>query len=138
MNSRIQGSASDLVKTAMTRIQSRLSHLYPSTLNPVDWKYRNKSMTPHIHSISPLPFPVITSNHEEAIYFPILNLHDELIYEVRKTFVPQIALEIKKEMESCLKLKVMIPVVVKTGMTWSSLAPYNFDIPGNGIQGKPT
>lgn len=98
VNSRIQGSASDLVKTAMNSIQEKLCRL---NTGHVDWSMDD-------------PLSGITT-------FPVLNLHDELIYEVRESCLPHVAKEIKKEMESCFKLNVKTPVVMKAGPTWGQL-----------------
>jgi len=110
VNFRIQGSASDLVKTAMIRIHANLSCSFPETVNPMEWKTRTKS-------VGPAP---LSAN----VCFPILNLHDELIFEVKESHLSEIARRIKFEMETCSKLNVFLPVVVKTGKTWGTLSPY--------------
>jgi len=105
VNSRIQGSASDLVKNAMTQIQRRLANLCPGSANHVKWSS---------------PDAV-----QGVIAFPVLNLHDELIYEVRESHLSSIGIEIKQQMESCLQLDVNTPVVLKTGPSWGQLRPYS-------------
>ena len=109
VNSRIQGSASDLVKLAMNRIHFRLGSVFPESLNPVHWKVGT---------------PASIQSKLNAPCFPVLNLHDELMFEVNNYFLPLAAKEIKLQMESCINLNIKIPVVVRTGRTWGALSPY--------------
>ena len=51
----------------------------------------------------------------------MLQLHDELIYEVASDDVLPVANIVKAEMESCLRLNVPTPVKVKIGATWGDL-----------------
>ena len=51
----------------------------------------------------------------------MLQLHDELIYEVASDDVLPVANIVKAEMESCLGLNVPTPVKVKIGATWGDL-----------------
>ena len=53
--------------------------------------------------------------------FLVLQLHDELIYEVRREDVQQVARLIQAEMEGAMKLSVRLPVKVKVGPTWGAL-----------------
>jgi len=108
VNTQIQGSAADLVKAAMTRIQSRLHEVCPNTCCPVQ--------------MNPKGIP----NSPEVVCFPILNLHDELIFEVKNSHVPQITSLIKEVMESSLTLSVRLPVVIKSGTSWGKLRPVDF------------
>ncbi|KAI8772618.1 DNA polymerase theta, partial [Biomphalaria glabrata] len=43
----------------------------------------------------------------------VLQLHDELIYEVSSHLVPEVARIIKKEMETAIRLNVCLPVKIK-------------------------
>lgn len=51
----------------------------------------------------------------------VLQLHDELIYEISEEDVLEIANIIKYEMENAMKLSVRMPVKVKTGTSWGRL-----------------
>ena len=53
-------------------------------------------------------------------YF-VLQLHDELIYEVRECDVMKVAKIIKVSMETALTLSVRLPVKIKAGPTWGRL-----------------
>ncbi|CAL8106804.1 unnamed protein product [Orchesella dallaii] len=118
VNSQIQGSAADLVKAAMARIHTLLTSQYPQSSVPMDWNKLAKAKR------SSLAVGSTVTQLDNFVYLPILNLHDELIFEVRKTHLTEIARAVKHEMESCLKLRVKLPVVIKTGETWGTLEPY--------------
>lgn len=51
----------------------------------------------------------------------LLQMHDELIYEVPKEHKLDFSRILKEAMERSLKLKVPLPVKVKSGFTWGSL-----------------
>ena len=51
----------------------------------------------------------------------ILQLHDELIYEVCRKDVHKVSQIIKREMEQAIKLSVKLPVKLKCGQTWGTL-----------------
>ena len=101
MNSQIQGSAADLVKQAMINIGCEVAKLYPENGGEsVNWK---------------------NSHSEIQSVIPILNLHDELIFEVRKSHLNSVVQIIRKEMENALPLSVPFPVVVKCGPNWGQM-----------------
>jgi DNA polymerase theta len=51
----------------------------------------------------------------------VLQLHDELIYEVNEQDVQKVAQLVKDNMESAMMLNVRLPVKVKVGPTWGSM-----------------
>lgn len=53
--------------------------------------------------------------------FFILQLHDELIYEVSDRHVTQVAHIVKNHMENALALTVKMPVKIKVGSSWAQL-----------------
>ena len=53
--------------------------------------------------------------------FFILQLHDELMYEVTAQHVSQVALLVKRHMENAFTLTVKMPVKIKTGSSWAQL-----------------
>ena len=57
----------------------------------------------------------------------ILQLHDELIYEVNANDVVRVANIVRQCMESARELSVKMPVKVKVGPTWGRLEDYVFD-----------
>ena len=100
VNTTIQGSAADLVKTAMVNIDARVERLYPA-------------------STCLLPSSVVTG--EEPRAWLVLQLHDELIYEVLETDLHIVARILRQEMENALKLSVKFPVKLKAGHSWGNL-----------------
>ncbi|XP_032853439.2 DNA polymerase theta [Tyto alba] len=117
VNTTVQGSAADIVKTATVNIQRRLealssvikSHGHLETSFQRDKtgrlaRTRNRGM---LHPIS-------------GAFF-ILQLHDELLYEVAEDDIIQVAQIVKHEMETAVKLSVKLNVKVKIGPSWGDL-----------------
>ncbi|KYO22450.1 DNA polymerase theta isoform B [Alligator mississippiensis] len=117
VNTTVQGSAADLVKTATVNIQRRLE-AFPSTIKSHGHlessfqmdragrleRRRNRRM---LHPITG--------------GFFILQLHDELLYEVAEDNVIQVAQIVKHEMENAMKLSVKLNVKVRIGPSWGGL-----------------
>lgn len=113
INTKVQGSASDITKKAMVLIDERMRNEFidmPMVLLdlPVKRKLRRSKDT--------LP---------RGGYL-VLQLHDELIYEVNENDLPCVAKIIKESMENCCELSVPLPVKVKTGPAWGELKEYEF------------
>ncbi|CAJ0952641.1 unnamed protein product [Ranitomeya imitator] len=113
VNTTVQGSAADIVKTATVNIQSRLEETFPSV--------------PKSHGHRPLPRlkghsvrKVNPSPPRRGAFF-ILQLHDELLYEAAEDDVIQVAQIIKNEMENAVRLSVSLKVKVKFGPSWGDL-----------------
>ena len=53
----------------------------------------------------------------------IMQVHDELVFEVPTAHVAKVAELVKREMEQALKLNVPIVVDVKTGANWAEMEP---------------
>ena len=53
--------------------------------------------------------------------FFILQLHDELIYEVHEGDIEPVASIVRQEMENAMKLSSIMPVKIKVGPSWGSL-----------------
>uniref|UniRef100_A0A8V5FLY6 DNA-directed DNA polymerase n=1 Tax=Melopsittacus undulatus TaxID=13146 RepID=A0A8V5FLY6_MELUD len=117
VNTTVQGSAADIVKTATVNIQRRLeafssvikSHGHLESFLQRDQtgnlvRKRNRGM---VHPI-------------RGAFF-ILQLHDELLYEVAEEDVIQVAQIVKHEMENAIKLSVKLSVKVKIGPSWGDL-----------------
>ena len=86
VNSTIQGSAADLVKTAMSLVQNRL--------------FDNKDIDSRF----------------------VLQMYDELMYEVRDDSTQHFTQLLVQCMENCLKnFRVELPVRVKVGPNWGQL-----------------
>lgn len=107
VNSTIQGSAADLVKKATIDIDLRLVKQFANASVPL--RYRKTSDTSS--SVEYL---------RKGAHF-ILQLHDELYYEVRSEDITQVAKIIRQCMENAMKLRVPTPVCVKIGPSWGEL-----------------
>ncbi len=82
VNTIFQGSAADLIKLAMNKINTELD--------------RDKGRM-------------------------LLQIHDELIFEIKEQFVDEYAKDAKKIMEEIYKLNVPLKVSVETGKSWGEL-----------------
>ena len=111
VNTRVQGSAADLVKTAMVNIDRKIRAAWPRSL-PLKW-------SPAREGAESWP-----EEARRGCYF-VLQLHDELIYEVSGEDVVQAALIVKEGMEGAMKLLVPTPVRVKVGANWGELQDFN-------------
>ena len=110
VNTTIQGSAADLVKTAMVNIDKKLLERFPNSGISLD-SLVNTSSTP---------------KRPTGAYL-VLQLHDELLYEVAEKHLKEVAKIVKREMESALEMSVRFPVKVKVGRSWGKLEPYSVD-----------
>lgn len=54
---------------------------------------------------------------------PLLQVHDELLFESPEGDVPGFSEWLRSEMESCVRLKVPLRVDVKTGANWQDMRP---------------
>ncbi|XP_068038022.1 DNA polymerase theta isoform X2 [Anomalospiza imberbis] len=117
VNTTVQGSAADIVKTATVNIQRRLEafssvfkshgHLESSFQRDKTGRLSRRRNTGMLHPI-------------RGGFF-ILQLHDELLYEVAEDDVIQVAQIVKHEMENAIKLSVKLNVKVKIGPSWGDL-----------------
>nr|XP_009940090.1 PREDICTED: DNA polymerase theta [Opisthocomus hoazin] len=117
VNTTVQGSAADIVKTATVNIQRRLEafssvikshgHLETSFQRDKTGRLARKRNRGMLHPVSG--------------GFFILQLHDELLYEVAEDDVIQVAQIVKHEMENAIKLSVKLNVKVKIGPSWGDL-----------------
>ena len=80
-NAPLQGSAADLMKLAMVKIEARLAGA-------------------------------------EFDVRMLLQIHDELIFEVRRSQLHEVAALVRSEMENAVQLSVPLAVTVKTGANW--------------------
>ncbi|PIK47985.1 hypothetical protein BSL78_15133 [Apostichopus japonicus] len=116
VNTTIQGSAADLVKTAMVQLQQQLSLSFPSTR--ISHRHKDKGK---------IGLPKCRTRHSQNTRgsvrgaYLVLQLHDELIYEVHKDDLEKVVTLVRKVMESAMRLLVKLPVKIKVGPTWGSL-----------------
>ena len=102
VNTTIQGSAADLVKTAMVNIDRKITQLYCTSGTCL-----------------------LPKSLRHAAYL-VLQLHDELLYEVLESDLEEVAGIVKHEMENALESSVQFPVKVKAGYSWGQLEPISF------------
>jgi len=89
-NAPLQGSAADLMKLAMVRIDRRLA-----------------------------------TYGADAVM--ILQIHDELIFDVERAVFPAVAATIKHEMEHALELSVPLEATLKSGTNWYEVESFDPD-----------
>jgi DNA polymerase theta len=100
LNSTIQGSAADLVKTAMVNIDKKIAEHYDFSVTCI--------------------LPSVSKGIGHAAYL-VLQLHDELVYEVQEGNWKEVADIVQYEMENALDLSIKFPVKMKTGSSWGNL-----------------
>jgi DNA polymerase-1 len=86
-NAPMQGSAADLMKLAMVRIDAALAGSTAAAM--------------------------------------LLQIHDELIFEVTRDRIASVAALVKREMETAIALSVPLEVTLKTGATWYDVEPFD-------------
>jgi DNA polymerase-1 len=89
-NAPLQGSAADLMKLAMVRIDRRLA------------------------------------SYGDDVTM-ILQIHDELIFDVERTVLQDVAAAIKHEMEHALELSVPLEATLKSGTNWYEVESFDLD-----------
>ncbi|XP_064230756.1 DNA polymerase theta isoform X2 [Aotus nancymaae] len=117
INTTVQGSAADIVKIATVNIQKQLETFH-------------STFKSHGHREGMLQSDqtgLLPKRKLQGMFCPIrggffiLQLHDELLYEVAEEDVVQVAQIVKNEMESAVKLSVKLKVKVKIGASWGEL-----------------
>ena len=98
VNTTIQGSAADLVKIAMINVDKMLVEKYPPTH---DGKQRGGML--------------------------VLQIHDELLYDVVEEDHMSVAAIVQHELEHALELSVPLPVKLRVGVAWGSLDTLKLD-----------
>ncbi|XP_006884376.1 PREDICTED: DNA polymerase theta [Elephantulus edwardii] len=117
INTTVQGSAADIVKIATVNIQKHLETFH-------------SAFKSHAHREGVLQSDrrgLLPKSRPHGMFCPIrggffvLQLHDELLYEVAEEDVVQVAQIVKTEMENAIKLSVKLKVKVKIGASWGEL-----------------
>ncbi|XP_057620428.1 DNA polymerase theta isoform X2 [Chionomys nivalis] len=121
INTTVQGSAADIVKTATVNIQKQLETFYSAFKS----HGHRESMLQHGRT------GLLPKRKLKGMFCPmrggffILQLHDELLYEVAEEDVVQVAQIVKNEMERAIKLSVKLKVKVKIGSSWGQLEDFH-------------
>ncbi|MFH1582883.1 MAG: DNA polymerase I [Candidatus Falkowbacteria bacterium] len=92
INTPLQGTAADIIKVAMIRIQE-----------------------------------LIKKNFQPDEIKMLLQVHDELVFEVKEDLIKKTADEIKDIMESVIKLKVPLGVDASVGDNWGEMEKVNYE-----------
>ncbi|KAG6796385.1 DNA polymerase theta isoform X1 [Apis mellifera caucasica] len=111
VNTKVQGSAADIVKKAMIDIEKRMRFEFSTSLPIMPANSSRK----------------LRSNSKETQHkggYLVLQLHDELLYEVNIYDLRQVATIVKESMEQVCQLTVPLPVKLKVGPTWGNLSEY--------------
>ena len=58
----------------------------------------------------------------------IMQVHDELVFEVNSAIVAEFVPRVKKIMESVMSLEVPLVVDVATGENWGALQPFSLEL----------
>ena len=103
VNSTIQGSAADIVKQAMIAIDHKLTSLSASRTSP---NSPRSSISPLLASPGAM----------------VLQIHDELLFEVGKQCLVDVAALVRAEMESVVSLTVKLPVKLHCGKSWGTMS----------------
>ncbi|XP_042525596.1 DNA polymerase theta isoform X1 [Dipodomys spectabilis] len=121
INTTVQGSAADIVKVATVNIQKKLEtfhSIFKSHGHREGMLQRDRA-------------GLLLKGRLPGIFCPIrggffiLQLHDELLYEVAEEDVFKVAQIVKNEMESAIKLSVKLKVRVKLGASWGDLKDFD-------------
>ncbi|XP_076234404.1 DNA polymerase theta [Calliopsis andreniformis] len=114
INTKVQGSAADIVKKAMVNIEERLRFEFPTSA----------AIMPVVQSTRKLRSSSKIAQQRGG--YLVLQLHDELLYEVNINDLRQFATIVKESMEQVCQLAVPLPVKLKAGPAWGDLSEYNF------------
>jgi len=126
INTPIQGSAADMIKLAMIRVQDRLRALSGSGTTPTT-KARaglraipppRKAKHRDTGSLALGEAALPSTPRDQAPARMILQVHDELVFEVEKSALEEVKELVKEEMENAMQLKVPIMVELGVGDNW--------------------
>lgn len=101
INTPIQGTAADMIKLAMIRLHEKLSG---SKVQDDLFAQRDFASAGESSSRRPV--------------LMILQVHDELVFEVEKTALDEVKQVVKEEMENAMELKVPVVVELGVGDNW--------------------
>lgn len=139
VNTKVQGSAADIVKKAMISIEERMRCNFPDSA----------IIFPEVHTTRKLRS---SRDMQQRGGYLVLQLHDELLYEVsilNQSFIhrlyhssplklililsqvnsadlKEVAAIIKESMENVCQLTVPLPVKIRVGPAWGDLTDYQF------------
>jgi len=104
VNTVCQGSAADVVKVAMIRVREAFRNLQAECLAG-----------------------------ERDVARLVMQVHDELVFEVRKDKVEPVCRAVRQSMEAAVALRVALPVRMAMGESWGRLQPLDSFLQSNGL-----
>lgn len=117
VNSICQGSAADVIKLAMINIHIKIKE-FLETNHTISTNNKQKNVA-------------YSNNNSENIKLSdirlILQIHDELLFEIRNDYIDLTARIIKECMENCVKLKIPLQIKMKIGKDWYNMKDYSVD-----------
>lgn len=104
VNTTVQGSAANLTKAALVKIDEELSRKFPGRV---------------YHQLA-------ESRRKVALRgaYLVLQLHDELVYEVCEDDLNVVAELVERNMRTAISLNVALQVKMKVGKNWGELRPF--------------
>ena len=104
VNTTVQGSAANLAKAALVKIEQELFREFPKRV----------------------PHQLATSGSRKDLSggYLVLQLHDEFLFEVCERDLEKVAEIVERCMRTSMKLSVGLSVNLKVGPNWGSLKPY--------------
>ena len=72
--------------------------------------------------------PHFDADYKSSVAHLILQVHDELIYEVHESHLAEVARIIKYSMENALQLLVPLEVKMEVGDSWDNMTPYEIPL----------
>ncbi|XP_011500903.1 PREDICTED: DNA polymerase theta-like [Ceratosolen solmsi marchali] len=113
INTKVQGSAADITKKAMVLIENKLRDEFSCNL-PLTLSTTQSTRKLRYSD---------TERRARSAHL-VLQIHDELLYEVSRSDLDKVASIIKESMENAYKLRVPLPVKMKVGTAWGNLMDY--------------
>ena len=115
INHPVQGTAADLIKMAMVEISAKLRQQYCHPERSPKGEAEGSKSGQAIDSSTPL-----RSAQNDSVRM-ILQVHDELVFEVKKGLEDEVAKMVKETMESVVKLRVPVRVDTNIGHSWGEM-----------------
>lgn len=112
INTPFQGTAAEIIKLAMIEISSK--HEFRST------KQINISSHPEAKTKDLMRF-FANAQNDMTISNLILQIHDELVFEVKEDKINEVSQMVQDVMENIIKLKVPLIVDMKVGKNWGEM-----------------
>ena len=116
VNTTVQGSAADLVKLAMTSIDRRLCEQFTSC-----WRTHRQKSEGELGKRSSRCAKRGDRKFRGGNL--VLQLHDELLFEVVEQDFSKVVEIVRDEMENAMQLSVKTPVKMKSGKSWGTMVP---------------